>query len=102
MTILYAGIDIGGTGTTIGLFGEDGSLQAKRRFSTLGGQRERFGDADAFMIRLAEELHAAVREHPGGQAVLAAAGFGIPGQVDPDLGEVRDATNLGWAQVSFA
>jgi glucokinase len=101
MRRIYAGIDIGGTGTVIGLFDESRKLLSKTGFATLGARRERFGNPTLFLDRLAEELGKAVAvlETP---AELAGAGFGVPGHVDPELGTIRDATNLGWNELSFA
>lgn len=101
MRRIYAGIDIGGTGTVIGLFDESRSLLAKTKFETLGAKRERFGQPIAFMETIASRLQTALAALHGEPAALAGAGFGLPGGVDPEDGVVYEATHLGWREVPF-
>ncbi|MBM7565846.1 ROK family protein [Paenibacillus sacheonensis] len=102
MSRIYAGVDVGGTGTVIGLFDEQRHLLVKVQLDTLGSNRERFGNADAYTRMVAQHIRDAVARLPGDPATLVAAGFGIPGQVNPEDGVVSDATNLGWRHVPFA
>ncbi|AZN42595.1 ROK family protein [Paenibacillus albus] len=102
MKRIYAGVDVGGTGTVIGLFDEQRSLLAKVKLETLGSNMELFGDAEAYMGMVANRIKETAASLPGSPSMLVAAGFGIPGQVNPDDGIVADATNLGWGRVPFA
>ncbi|REE86171.1 glucokinase [Paenibacillus taihuensis] len=102
MRRVYAGVDVGGTGTVIGLFDEQRHILAKVQLDTLGSKRERFGDVDAYTKLVAHHIRDAAAQLPGDSATLVAAGFGIPGQVNPEDGVVSDATNLGWGHVPFA
>lgn len=103
MRSIYAGIDIGGTNTVLVLFDERRRPLAKSRFPTLGQRGELHGDPSGYMDRLKTELRrAAGALFPSGGRRLAAVGVGVPGQVSPEAGTVRDATNLGWREVRLA
>ncbi len=97
----YAGIDIGGTNTVLVLYDERRRPLSKSRFPTLGERSELFGNPSAYMDRLEAELRSAGKRLSSGGAGLAAIGIGVPGQVAPDTGIVRDATNLGWEEVDL-
>jgi glucokinase len=101
MLKVYAGIDIGGTGTTVGLFDAGRKLLAASGFATMDGQTVRFGDAMSFMDRLSREIRAALGQLQL-HSELAGVGIGVPGQVDPVNGVVKEATNLGWREVALA
>ncbi len=103
MQLVYAGIDIGGTNTVIGLFDETKHMMAMRKFTTLGEHWEYGGGPASYMDRLTAELrHTLVPLQAPDNGTLAAVGIGVPGQVDTDTGTVRDATNLGWQEVRLA
>ena len=96
------GVDIGGTNTVIGAFGEDGVLRAVRSFRTLAPHRPRETSAPTdYFERLAREIRSLLREL-GSERPPAAVGMGVPGKVDPDLGMALGAANLGWTDVPFA
>ncbi|MFB9279680.1 ROK family protein [Cohnella cellulosilytica] len=103
MRSVYAGVDIGGTNTVLVLYDERRRPLAKTRFPTLGERRELYGNPSGYMDRLETELRRATEElFPSGGARLTAVGIGVPGQVAPETGIVRDATNLGWGEVELA
>lgn len=85
---LAVGVDIGGTKTLAVLLGPDGAVVAQDRTPTETGAR---GVVDG-----AARAARAVAEQAGvGLERVAAVGVGIPGLVDPGLGTVRHAVNLG-------
>lgn len=95
------GVDIGGTNTVIGIFDSNGGLRLKRSIATIRGNPMRpTSDATEFLDRLASEIAALVLE--AGYCEIGAAGFGIPGWVEPDTGIALDSSNLGWRNIGFA
>lgn len=95
------GVDIGGTNTVIGIFDSEGTLLLKRSIATIrGNPMQPTSDATVFLDLLSSEIRMLALE--AGYRQIGAAGFGIPGWVDPDTGIALDSSNLGWRNVEFA
>lgn len=95
------GVDIGGTNTVIGIFDSEGTLLLKRSLATLrGNPLQPTSDVTVFLDFLSAEIHELALE--AGYRQIGAAGFGIPGWVDPDTGFALASSNLGWRNVGFA
>ncbi|QNK54913.1 ROK family protein [Paenibacillus sp. PAMC21692] len=95
------GVDIGGTNTVIGIFDAEGVLRLKRSIATIRGNPMRpTSNAVEFLERLSSEIVAMASE--AGYRGIGAAGFGIPGWVEPGSGIALDSSNLGWRNVAFA
>ena len=86
MTVLFAGIDLGGTTITAGLGTADGTVHARRSIPT--NSAEGPPAVLARMATLVEELAAA------SQAQIAAVGVGVPGLVDLATGTTKFFPNL--------
>ncbi len=85
------GIDIGATKTLGVALGGDGSVVAQVRYATEAGNEG--------VLRTAARV---VTELAGSVGPDAAVGVGVPGVVDPALGEVSHAVNLGIDGVPLA
>ncbi len=83
-----AGVDIGGSKIQAVLVNETGQVIGSRRASTDTGPDGVVGSVS----RVLSDLMAAAGAAPGD---LAAVGVGVPGLVDPRLGVVAHAVNLG-------
>lgn len=99
-----AGIDIGGTNTRVGLFDENFLLLGQVSFPTpkpaqADGRPEQ--DPSGYLDRIAEAVRELGRQHGGGDRIRC-VGIGVPGNVDPYEGVVRDAVNLGWERIDLA
>jgi len=96
MTVLFAGIDLGGTTITAGLGTADGTVHARRSIPT--NSAEGPPAVLARMATLVEELAAA------SQAQIAAVGVGVPGLVDLATGTTKFFPNLPtkWRDVPLA
>jgi glucokinase len=102
MRDVYAGIDIGGTNTVIGLFDDNVKLIAKGVIpSPKPPSNSSQVDPSPFLDRLANEVQTLVKYHTEGMH-LRGAGIGAPGKVDSVQGIVNDASNLGWREVHLA
>ena len=87
--MIYAGVDIGGTGLKVGLVNEQGQILRKKTIPT-GAERpadEIMADMNNLIKELAEEEGIQVSE-------LGGVGVGIPGMVNPEKGELTYACNL--------
>ncbi|MBM4094615.1 MAG: ROK family protein, partial [Planctomycetes bacterium] len=85
----YAGIDVGGTNTKIGLVDDFGRTVAYQSIPTA----EEDGPAD--LIRRVSEAVARIRDEAGiGPRDLVAAGLGTPGPMDIPRGLILDPVNL--------
>ena len=87
---LVVGVDIGGTKTAILVVGPDGAVLARSVAPTAVGAPERAADAIAGLVA------AALSEAGVSAGDVAALGVGVPGRVDPALGQVNLAVNLAW------
>jgi len=99
MIELYAGIDIGGTNTALGLFDSAFHLLAKSSFLTRrpGASSVRV-DPVSFFDQLSAELSWLVSSL-GCEVRLVGIGIDSPGRVDSEKGVVYTASNLGWDEV---
>lgn len=87
------GVDIGGTKIAFALVDETGRALADHQLPT----RPQEGEA-AVLERVVQGVHELMHSAP---APVVGVGVGCPGVVDPAAGVVRQAVNLGWAQVSL-
>ncbi|QHW33451.1 ROK family protein [Paenibacillus rhizovicinus] len=99
MRDVYAGIDIGGTNTVVGLFNEQMKLVMKSSFAT--AKPDRITGAAPMLDRLADEVRRLADDRSAGGR-LRRVGIGVPGQIDAVHGIVREASNLGWHDVHLA
>lgn len=99
---IFAGVDIGGTNTKIGIVDQNGKLVFQSIFPTIPSFPNFTDHPDTYMDLLAKEIIAATRASSYGEGRLKAVGIGVPGQVDNRSGIVYEATNLGWRKVPLA
>lgn len=93
MSLLAAGVDIGGTKIDLVLLDEAGRIHAEHRLPTLAAE----GPA-AVLDRVAGGITRLLRET---SEPVTGIGIGSPGHVDPASGTVRRAVNLGWTEVAL-
>jgi glucokinase len=101
MKEVIVGIDIGGTNTVIGVFDEQLKAIGQDRFPTLSEFPNRTDNPVSYLDELAKQVRKLLAAYAP-ESRLAAAGMGVPGQVDGGKGMVYDATNLGWDHVPLA
>lgn len=92
--MVYAGIDVGGTGIKVGITNEAGTILAQGEVPTLVGRpyQEIIRDMGHCMLEV-------LRESGYGEADVASIGVGIPGVADNRVGEVIFCTNMAWSNV---
>jgi glucokinase len=93
----YAGIDIGGTHTAIGLADEKGRLLIKQSAATAIGRP--FGDV---VREMAETAKALVKRAGLSEDRIRSVGIGVPSTIDPKTGHVAFANNLNWRDLDLA
>jgi glucokinase len=97
MTHHWIGVDLGGTKILAGLFDDSFRLLARAKQPT---EAEHGPEAVFSRINLAvEELF---QQTGIDRASVRAIGLGIPGQIDPRIGQVRYAPNLAWRDLELA
>jgi glucokinase len=101
MKEVFVGIDIGGTNTVIGVFDEHLKAIGQSRFPTMSEFPNRTDNPESYLDELAKQVRSLLAAYAP-VSRLAAAGMGVPGQVDGARGMVYDATNLGWDHVPLA
>ena len=92
-TQLAIGIDVGATKIAAALVNAQGHVVAEERAAT--GPR---AGATAVVARIAGLSQSLLDQ---ASAPVAGIGLGMPGYVDPVLGIVRNAVNLGWQEVEL-
>jgi len=93
--IAFLGIDIGGTKTVLALGDGAGAVQRRRRIPTRPS-----GDAEADLLRLAEQARGLTAEAGVSLDEVRAIGVSVPGPLDPEQGVVLHPPNLaGWGRV---
>jgi glucokinase len=85
----YAGIDVGGTFTKIGLLNRQGRLVAKGQIPSDG-----FSDKKIFANHVKDALVRLCRAHGLRWGDIEGIGMGLPGPVDTDRGMVLSLTNI--------
>lgn len=94
--MVYAGIDIGGTGIQVGIVDEKGVILEK------GGVVTRTDIPFAEQVRVMAQCTLETLERSGYTLDdLASVGAGVPGVVDPRTGHIAYCANLGWKDVPF-
>lgn len=92
---LYIGMDIGGTKTAAVVIDAEGRLGASAQLPTVGGNEGVLRTALRAVDSLAEQSGCEIAD-------FASIGIGVPGQVDPELGKMRNAYNLGVESLALA
>lgn len=87
------GVDVGGTGIKLGMFGEDGSLLKKWDFPT-----DTSDNGSRILPDIAESIQKNLEESFHGKAELIGVGLGVPGPVQP-TGYVEVCVNLHWREM---
>ena len=96
------GVDIGGTNTVIGIFDSSFQLVEKTNIPTLrSGFPKKTNNPVEFFDKLSDEI-IALTERTGYSDQLLCVGIGVPGKVNPGMGIVLNAVNLGYDNVPFA
>lgn len=90
---LLVGVDVGGSKVAALVASAD--LQPCGRYSTNTAVGDPVGAADA----ITAAVDAALADAGSTRADLAAVGVGVPGRVDPSIGTVSLAVNLGWHEL---
>jgi glucokinase len=85
----YAGVDVGGTYTKIGLLGQRGRLVAKDQIPSEGFSNKKF-----FADQIKKGLVRLCRAHGRRWVDIQGVGIGLPGPVDTDRGMVLSLTNI--------
>ena len=93
MSMLYIGVDIGGTATKYGVFTVEGKLISKWEAPTALGQH-----GSGILPAVAGQLTSWVASHGYAMEQIAGVGVGIPGPVRND-GKVERCVNLDWHDV---
>lgn len=93
MSMLYIGVDIGGTATKYGEFTVEGKLISKWEAPTALGQH-----GSGILPAVAGQLTSWVASHGYAMEQIAGVGVGIPGPVRND-GKVERCVNLDWHDV---
>lgn len=93
MSMLYIGVDIGGTATKYGVFTVKGKLISKWEAPTALGQH-----GSGILPAVAGQLTSWVASHGYAMEQIAGVGVGIPGPVRND-GKVERCVNLEWHDV---
>jgi len=88
---LAIGVDIGGTKIAFALVNRRGEVLATHRLPTLPSE-----GAEAVFDRVAQGVHHLLAQ---ADEPVAGIGIGCPGHIDPRIGVVYHATNLGWREV---
>ena len=93
---LRVGVDVGGTNIRASVFAPDGTRLA-------GAAEQSPHGGDAVVASVCRTVRAAVEHVPDGlYRPIGGIGIGIPGTVDPHTGIVRNAVNLGIADLDLA
>lgn len=92
---LRIGMDIGGSKTEAVALDPDGTIVATTRLHTAGGSAGVLDTAESAVAELARATNRA----PGD---FASVGVGIPGQIDRERGELRNAYNIGVSHLALA
>ena len=91
---VFAGVDVGGTNTKVGILGIDGAIIGKTQFPTEQSRGATYA-LQAASNKIDELLHA----HSRNRAELLAIGLAVPGPMDIPGGKVLDPFNLpGWGR----
>ena len=93
----WIGVDLGGTKILAGIFDDDFRLLARSKQSTEvdQGPESVFATIDLAVEDLFQQTGV-------DRATVRAMGLGIPGQVDPRIGQVRFAPNLNWRDLELS
>lgn len=97
MSNYWIGVDLGGTKILAGLFDDQFRLlgRAKQTVDVSSGPEGVFRQIEMAVDELLSQARL-------DRAAVRALGMGIPGQVDPRIGQVRYAPNLEWRNLELA
>ncbi len=91
---LFAGIDIGGTNTALGLISSEGRVLQESSFST-----QKYEQSSAFLGRLIDEIEQLLALMPG-EFALSGIGAAAP-MANFFRGTIESPANLNWGEVAF-
>ena len=91
---IFAGVDVGGTNTKVGLLTDSGQIIGNTQFPT----EQALGAKHALGIA-SETIDSLLQQHSVASSDLAAIGLAVPGPMDIPAGKVLDPFNLpAWGQ----
>jgi glucokinase len=93
----WIGVDLGGTKILAGLFDDHFRLVARVKQAT-----DVTPGAEAVFQQIEASVEGLIGQSGVDRSTIKAIGLGIPGQVDPRVGKVRYAPNLGWQDLELA
>src|SRR5437660_5284586 len=93
----WIGVDLGGTKILAGLFDANFRLLARAKQPTDAEQ-----GPDAVFARIHTAVAELFEQTGVGEGTVRGMGLGIPGQVDPRIGQVRYAPNLNWKDLELS
>lgn len=91
---IFAGVDVGGTNTKVGLLTASGQIIGNTQFPT-----EQSRGANHALSTASQSIDSLLQQHSFKSANLAAIGLAVPGPMDIPAGKVLDPFNLpAWGQ----
>lgn len=90
---LLAGVDVGGTKVAVLVVDNRFNVRARTTVPTM------LDGPESTLEGIAEAIKQAVAQAGAQMSDVAAVGMGVPGRVDPEIGTVRRAVNLGWEEM---
>lgn len=93
----YAGVDIGGKNTKMGIVDDFGNVMSSMTYKT---QKER--GYDAILLEMISNINSLCEEAGFDPSELSGIGIGVPGIVNSRAGLVMSCANLNWKGVDLA
>lgn len=93
----YAGVDIGGKNTKMGIVDDFGNVMSSMTYKT---QKER--GYDAILLEMISNINSLCEEAGFDMGELSGIGVGVPGIVNSRAGLVMSCANLNWKGVDLA
>lgn len=94
---VWIGFDLGGTKMLAKVFNDDYETLGRAKQKTQGAK-----GAKAGLKRMTSVVEDALKDANVGAYQIAGIGVGCPGPINPEIGEIVEAPNLGWRNVPVA